>query len=69
MTADERLARLEAYARPPVMTRQEAWRYVDENTPLDVQRVIKELLKIQEAWLHYASLVDLDETEDMQDVG
>ena len=69
LTPEERCARFDAAPRPPVMLPSEAFRYVDEATPLDVLRVIKELLRIQEAWVAYASLADLDDEEDMSDVG
>ena len=48
------------------MLPSEAWRWVDENTPLGVLSVIKELLRIQEAWVAYASLADLDDEEDTE---
>lgn len=69
LTPEERCARFDAAPRPPVMLPSEAFRYVDEATPLGVLSVIKELLRIQEAWVHYASLADLDDEEDMSDVG
>lgn len=69
MTAGERLARLESFPRPCGITRTEAFRWVDEHTPLGVIKVLNDLLRQQDQWFVYASLADLDETEDMQDVG
>lgn len=66
LTPEERCARFDAAPRPPVMLPSEAWRWVDENTPLGVLSVIKELLRIQEAWVAYASLADLDDEEDTE---
>lgn len=67
MTAEERLAVLDGYARPRAITKTEAFRWVDESTPLGVIKVLNDLLRIQDAWIHYASLVDLEDQEDKQD--
>ena len=67
LTPEQRCDRFDSAPRPRVMLPSEAWRWVDENTPLGVLSVIKELLRIQEAWVAYASLADLEDEEDMQD--
>lgn len=59
----EILERIRNRVLPPLVTSWEAFRWVDESTPVGVVEAIRKLLKAQDALLGYVQLADIQEDD------